>query len=237
MSYSLSRTGFAPEESWTQMRESDRLDEEILFSVLSPPRICDLFSDLGRWLRVACAPPSRIRSASTPDRVARACLGGRALPQAAWWSPEDLRALEWRLDTPTIGYVDDEHWGRFFGIGPLVFYLNKMGRPMGRHADLESERTWLQRVWTLQEMGGDYLIGGRAREGGAGCRGRNVPGCKLNCGISVVNDAEINKGTSLTDDECLKTAVLGWNIELLRTFFLIWDNMTNSSIMHRGQLY
>ncbi|KAK0493610.1 hypothetical protein EDD18DRAFT_1333646 [Armillaria luteobubalina] len=106
------------------------------------------------------------------SRVARARLGGCALPQAAWWSPEDLRALEWRLDTPTIGYVDDEHRRRFFGIGPLVFYLNKMGRPMGRHADSESEGTWLQRVWTLQEMGGDYLIGGRAREGGAGCRGR-----------------------------------------------------------------
>ncbi|KAK0484187.1 hypothetical protein EDD18DRAFT_1111995 [Armillaria luteobubalina] len=121
------------------MHESDRLDDdEILFSVLSPTRVRDLFNDR-----------------------AVLCL----------WSLEDLHALEWKLDAPTIGYVYDEHWGRFFGIGPLVFYLNKMGRPMGRHVDLESERSWLQWAWTLQEMDNDYLIvGGKTREGGAGMK-------------------------------------------------------------------
>ena len=44
----------------------------------------------------------------------------------------------------------------------------------------------------------------------------NVPGGKLNRGISVVDTVEILKGRSLTDDEYFKSALLGWCIELVR---------------------
>ncbi|KAK0223763.1 isoprenoid synthase domain-containing protein [Armillaria fumosa] len=63
----------------------------------------------------------------------------------------------------------------------------------------------------------------------------NVPGGKLNRGMSVVDTAEIIKGTPLTDDEYLKAAVLGWGIELLQAFFLVSDDMMDSSITRRGQ--
>ncbi|PBK90970.1 Polyprenyl synthetase [Armillaria gallica] len=62
----------------------------------------------------------------------------------------------------------------------------------------------------------------------------NVPGGKLNRGMSVVDTAEIIKGTPLTDDEYLKAVVLGWGIELLQAFFLISD-MMDLSITRRGQ--
>ncbi|KAK0209727.1 hypothetical protein IW262DRAFT_1450718 [Armillaria fumosa] len=64
--------------------------------------------------------------------------------------------------------------------------------------------------------------------------GYNVPGCKLNCGMFVVDIAEIIKGTSLTDDERPKAAMLGWGIELFRTF-LVSDDVINSSLTRRGQ--
>lgn len=44
----------------------------------------------------------------------------------------------------------------------------------------------------------------------------NVPGGKLNRGMSVVDSVEILKGRSLTDDEYFKAAVLGWGVELVR---------------------
>ncbi|KAK0434506.1 hypothetical protein EV421DRAFT_1340250 [Armillaria borealis] len=77
---------------------------------------------------------------------------------------KDKRELEWRLDVPTIGIVYDEFWRRFCSIGPLMYYFNGLGRPMGRHVDLESKRSWFQRAWTLQEMSVDYLIGGETSE-------------------------------------------------------------------------
>ncbi|SJL04279.1 uncharacterized protein ARMOST_07640 [Armillaria ostoyae] len=63
----------------------------------------------------------------------------------------------------------------------------------------------------------------------------NVPGGKLNRGMSVVDTTEITKGTSLTDDEYLKAAVLGWGTKLLQALFLVSDDMMDSSITRRGQ--
>jgi hypothetical protein len=42
---------------------------------------------------------------------------------------------------------------------------------------------------------------------------------KLNRGISVVDTVEILKGTSLTEEEYRKAALLGWCIELVRFSF------------------
>ncbi|KIY72871.1 farnesyl-diphosphate synthase [Cylindrobasidium torrendii FP15055 ss-10] len=63
----------------------------------------------------------------------------------------------------------------------------------------------------------------------------NTPGGKLNRGMSVVDTAEILKGRTLTDDEYFKAAVLGWGVELLQAFFLVSDDMMDSSITRRGQ--
>jgi len=63
----------------------------------------------------------------------------------------------------------------------------------------------------------------------------NVPGGKLNRGLSVVDTVEILRGRSLTDDEYFKAALLGWCIELLQAFFLVSDDMMDSSITRRGQ--
>ncbi|SJL18217.1 uncharacterized protein ARMOST_21795 [Armillaria ostoyae] len=63
----------------------------------------------------------------------------------------------------------------------------------------------------------------------------NVPGSKLNRGMSVVDTTKITKGTSLTDDEYLKAAVLGWGTELLQALFLVSDDMMDSPITRRGQ--
>ena len=43
----------------------------------------------------------------------------------------------------------------------------------------------------------------------------NVPGGKLNRGISVVDTVEILKGRALTDEEYFKAALLGWCVELV----------------------
>lgn len=43
----------------------------------------------------------------------------------------------------------------------------------------------------------------------------NVPGGKLNRGLSVVDTLEILKGAPLTDDEYFRAALLGWCIELV----------------------
>ena len=43
----------------------------------------------------------------------------------------------------------------------------------------------------------------------------NVPGGKLNRGISVVDSVEILKGRKLNDDEYFRAALLGWCVEFV----------------------
>ncbi|KAH7922239.1 hypothetical protein BV22DRAFT_1106728 [Leucogyrophana mollusca] len=63
----------------------------------------------------------------------------------------------------------------------------------------------------------------------------NVPGGKLNRGMSVVDSVAILRGRPLSDDEYFKAALLGWCIELLQAFFLVSDDMMDQSITRRGQ--
>jgi farnesyl diphosphate synthase len=46
----------------------------------------------------------------------------------------------------------------------------------------------------------------------------NVPGGKLNRGLSVVDSVAILKGRELTESEYFKAAVLGWSVEWVRPF-------------------
>jgi farnesyl diphosphate synthase len=63
----------------------------------------------------------------------------------------------------------------------------------------------------------------------------NVPGGKLNRGLSVVDTLEILKGSALSDDEYFRAALLGWCIELLQGFFLVSDDLMDASVTRRGQ--
>lgn len=62
----------------------------------------------------------------------------------------------------------------------------------------------------------------------------NVPGGKLNRGLSVVDTLKIIRGDKITEDEIFKAAVLGWCIEFLQAFFLVSDDLMDSSITRRG---
>ncbi len=59
---------------------------------------------------------------------------------------EDLRAEEWKVDVPTIGaHYSIPGWD-------VVYYLSGLGRPLSlKPGNLEDERNWFNRAWTLQE--------------------------------------------------------------------------------------
>ncbi|KAG0697823.1 farnesyl-pyrophosphate synthetase [Suillus ampliporus] len=61
-----------------------------------------------------------------------------------------------------------------------------------------------------------------------------VPGGKINRGIPVVDTVAILLNRPPTNDEYFKATLLGWCIELA-PFFLVYDNMMDRSISHRGQ--
>ncbi|SJL13418.1 uncharacterized protein ARMOST_16861 [Armillaria ostoyae] len=79
------------------------------------------------------------------------------LRQVGSWR-EDLRAEEWKVDVPTIGAV--YHWNN------VVCYLSGLGRPLTlREGDLDSDRSWFRRAWTLQEVGDERVIAGDTPDG------------------------------------------------------------------------
>ncbi|KAI9457313.1 farnesyl diphosphate synthase [Lactarius psammicola] len=63
----------------------------------------------------------------------------------------------------------------------------------------------------------------------------NVPGGKLNRGLSVVDSVTVLKGRELTEEEYFKAAVLGWSVEWMQAYFLVGDDIMDSSITRRGQ--
>ncbi|KAK0224584.1 hypothetical protein EDD85DRAFT_940921 [Armillaria nabsnona] len=71
---------------------------------------------------------------------------------------EDLRAEEWKLDVPTIGIVYE--WAN------VVCYLSGLGRPLTlKEGELESDRSWFRRAWTLQEVGLSRVVAGDTPDG------------------------------------------------------------------------
>ncbi|SJL01418.1 uncharacterized protein ARMOST_04740 [Armillaria ostoyae] len=72
---------------------------------------------------------------------------------------EDLRVEEWKVDVPTIGHV-------YRLASRVVIYLSGLGRPLSlKEGDLESDRSWFRRAWTLQEVGRKRIIAGDTPDG------------------------------------------------------------------------
>ncbi|KAK5737708.1 Farnesyl pyrophosphate synthetase [Elasticomyces elasticus] len=63
----------------------------------------------------------------------------------------------------------------------------------------------------------------------------NTLGGKYNRGISVLDSTALLLNRDLTKDEFFKAATLGWMIELLQAFFLVSDDIMDSSKTRRGQ--
>ncbi|KAL9146870.1 hypothetical protein ABFS82_13G138400 [Erythranthe guttata] len=64
----------------------------------------------------------------------------------------------------------------------------------------------------------------------------NVPGGKLNRGLSVIDSYKILKeGKDLTKDEVFLASALGWCIEWLQAYFLVLDDIMDNSQTRRGQ--
>ncbi|EME43289.1 hypothetical protein DOTSEDRAFT_72634 [Dothistroma septosporum NZE10] len=62
----------------------------------------------------------------------------------------------------------------------------------------------------------------------------NTLGGKCNRGLSVIDTTQLLLGRKLSNDEFFKTATLGWMIELLQAFFLVSDDIMDSSKTRRG---
>ncbi|CAA2994264.1 farnesyl pyrophosphate synthase 1 [Olea europaea subsp. europaea] len=64
----------------------------------------------------------------------------------------------------------------------------------------------------------------------------NVPGGKLNRGMSVIDSYKLLKeGKELTEDEVFLSSALGWCIEWLQAYFLVHDDIEDGCHTRRGQ--
>ncbi|KAK6917897.1 Polyprenyl synthetase [Dillenia turbinata] len=64
----------------------------------------------------------------------------------------------------------------------------------------------------------------------------NVPGGKLNRGLSVIESYKLLKeGKELTEEEIFLSCTLGWCIEWLQAYFLVLDDIMDGSHTRRGQ--
>ncbi len=72
---------------------------------------------------------------------------------------EDLREEESKLDRPTIGHV-------FRMATEVVCYFSGLGRPWTlKEGDLDNDRSWFRRAWTLQDVGRKMDIAGDTPDG------------------------------------------------------------------------
>lgn len=64
----------------------------------------------------------------------------------------------------------------------------------------------------------------------------NVPGGKLNRGLSVIDSLELLKGKKeLSENERFLACAIGWCIEWLQAYFLVMDDIMDNSVTRRGK--
>ncbi|KAI1178501.1 farnesyl pyrophosphate synthetase [Nemania sp. FL0916] len=63
----------------------------------------------------------------------------------------------------------------------------------------------------------------------------NAVGGKCNRGMSVPDSVSLLLNRALTEEEYFQAAALGWMVELLQAFFLVSDDIMDSSITRRGK--
>ncbi|PBK92037.1 hypothetical protein ARMGADRAFT_1031496 [Armillaria gallica] len=152
------------EEDDREMRRKALIGNVIVHPDLVPRRVWDLYSNrvVPYWIAETLPTPISHAWVDVDDRVNDTnlnliriemlnlgkdyvwldvlCLqqnGGRR---------EDLRAEEWKIDVPTIGYI--------YRFSTVLTYLGGLGRPLSlKVGDLDSDRCWFRCAWTVQEVG------------------------------------------------------------------------------------
>lgn len=81
------------------------------------------------------------------------CLRQEGPPGQESLAHRALRLEEWKIDVPTISHVYHRHRS-------VVTYFSGLGRPF-QVGDLRSQRHWLNRAWTVQEVCEDAGTGGQ----------------------------------------------------------------------------
>ncbi|PGH07055.1 hypothetical protein AJ80_08068 [Polytolypa hystricis UAMH7299] len=97
------------------------------------------------------------------------------------------------------------------------------------------EAVWPSLVKDLSESASQYGIPATALKWFQDGLNANTPGGKLNRGLSVPDTARELLSTPLTDEQFKHLCTLGWMTELLQAFFLVADDMMDSSITRRGE--
>lgn len=87
----------------------------------------------------------------------------------------------------------------------------------------------------LLESTEQYKLPENARQWFEASLKANIVGGKMNRGMSVPDTASILLGRPLTEEELKHLSLLGWFTELLQAFFLVSDDIMDSSITRRGQ--
>ncbi|KAF1346089.1 ERG20 farnesyl diphosphate synthase [Delphinella strobiligena] len=98
----------------------------------------------------------------------------------------------------------------------------------------EFESVWPQLVEDVSEHCRRYKLPEQALTWFQKSLNHNTVGGKCNRGMSVVDTASLLLGRELTKDEYFRSATLGWMIELLQAFFLVSDDIMDSSKTRRG---
>ncbi|WPH03837.1 ERG20 farnesyl diphosphate synthase [Acrodontium crateriforme] len=98
----------------------------------------------------------------------------------------------------------------------------------------EFETVFPKLVEDLKEHCEQYKLPQQALKWFENSLNHNTVGGKCNRGLSVIDTAQTILGRKLTDDEFFRTASLGWFIELLQAFFLVSDDIMDSSKTRRG---
>ncbi|KAK2748541.1 Farnesyl pyrophosphate synthetase [Myotisia sp. PD_48] len=99
----------------------------------------------------------------------------------------------------------------------------------------EFEDVFPSLVEDLAESASKYGIPAQALQWYKDSLNANTPGGKLNRGLSVPDTALALLEEPLTDEQFKHLSILGWMTELLQAFFLVSDDIMDSSVTRRGE--